>query len=51
MRSLGYMTASFASFFVERDAGSEHADIIGTKDLIVLREEIAKLRETLIQGR
>jgi voltage-gated potassium channel len=47
----GYITASFASFFVERDAESESTQVIGARDLAALREEIAGLREDLRQGR
>jgi len=39
----GYITASFASFFVGRDA-KEADDIAGSEDLRLLREEIAALR-------
>ena len=47
----GFITASFASFFIERDAVSENTEILGTKDLAALREEIAGLREALNRGR
>ncbi|MDQ4122914.1 MAG: potassium channel family protein [Acidobacteriota bacterium] len=40
----GYITASLASFFIERDAGSQEAEIIGTQEIAVLRAEIAALR-------
>jgi voltage-gated potassium channel len=39
----GYITASFASFFVGRDAGAPDATA-GASDLAALREEIALLR-------
>jgi len=47
----GYITASFASFFVERDAESEATQVIGARDLAALREEIAGLRQELRRGR
>jgi voltage-gated potassium channel len=40
----GYITASLASFFVERDAGSKNSEIVGTNDVAALRAEIAALR-------
>ena len=43
----GYITASFASFFVGRDAGSADAEIVGAGDITALREEIAALRRDL----
>jgi voltage-gated potassium channel len=43
----GYITASFGSFFIERDAVSDDTEILGTKDLAALRDEIASLREAL----
>ncbi len=43
----GYITASFASFFIGRDAASEEAETIGAADLARLSEEIAALRRDL----
>ncbi len=43
----GYITASFASFFVERDAASPRASTPSARDLARLRTEIAALREEL----
>lgn len=43
----GYITASFASFFVERDAASPEADTASNGDLTALRAEIAALRAEL----
>jgi voltage-gated potassium channel len=43
----GYITASFASFFVERDASSPKAATPSARDLARLRSEIAALREEL----
>jgi voltage-gated potassium channel len=40
----GYITASFASFFVERDAASPEGGTVGTADMAALRSEIAALR-------
>jgi voltage-gated potassium channel len=38
----GYITASFASFFVERDAASPEADTVSSADLAALRADLAK---------
>ena len=43
----GYITASFASFFVERDAASPRASTAGGADIAALRSEIAALRAAL----
>ena len=43
----GYITASFASFFVERDAASPEGETLGTADLAALRAEISALRAEL----
>jgi voltage-gated potassium channel len=43
----GYITASFASFFVDRDAAAPETDVVGAKDLRALRAEIAQLRAEL----
>jgi voltage-gated potassium channel len=40
----GYITASLASFFVERDAGSKETEIAGAKEIAALQAEIAALR-------
>lgn len=45
----GYITASFASFFVGRDAGAPGA-AAGASDLAAVREEIALLRTQLARG-
>jgi voltage-gated potassium channel len=47
----GYITATFASFFIGRDADAADAEVAGTKDLLALRDEIAALREELARGR
>ncbi len=44
---LGYVTASLASFFVDRDADSPDADVAGQKSIEALRQEIAALRDQL----
>ncbi len=44
----GYITASFASFFVERDATSPEGGTAGAVDLAALRTEIAALRAELL---
>lgn len=43
----GYITASFASFFVGRDAAAPDAETAGTADIAALRHEIAQLRQEL----
>lgn len=47
----GYITASFASFFVERDAASPETDTASSTDLVALRAEIAALRADLAARR
>jgi voltage-gated potassium channel len=47
----GYITASFASFFVGRDAASVDAEVVGARDLIALRDEVMALRRNLLQHR
>jgi voltage-gated potassium channel len=46
----GYITASFASFFVGRDAASPEADTPSSGDLAALQAEIAALRADLAAG-
>ena len=43
----GYITASFAGFFVGRDAADAEAEVAGARDIAALREEIAALRAEL----
>lgn len=45
----GYITASFASFFVGRDAAAPDSETPGLADLAALREEIAALRQELLR--
>ena len=45
----GYITASFASFFVGRDAADAGAEVAGGRDLAALREEVAALRGELLR--
>lgn len=40
----GYITASFASFFVGRDAGSAEGEVASTTDMAALHQEISALR-------
>ena len=47
----GYITASFASFFVGRDAAAPDAEIVSMGDIAELRSEIAKLRRELADDR
>jgi len=46
----GYITASFASFFVGRDAASGEAETVGSHDIAALRAEIAALRAELARA-
>ena len=46
----GCITASFASFFVGRDAASADAEVVGAPDIAALRTEIAALRGSLRPG-
>jgi voltage-gated potassium channel len=43
----GYITATFASFFVGRDAESDDSAVAGSNDIAALRKEIAALRADL----
>lgn len=43
----GYITASFASFFIGRDADSSAGDLAGAKELAALAAEIGALRRDL----
>lgn len=43
----GYITASFASFFVGRDAASDKAEVAGARDVAALTREIAGLQRLL----
>lgn len=47
----GYITASFASFFVGRDASAPDGELPGQADLAALREEIAALRAEVARRR
>lgn len=46
----GYITASFASFFVGRDASEADVPLVGTADFARLAEEIRELRLQLTPG-
>jgi voltage-gated potassium channel len=46
----GYITASFASFFVGRDASEADAPLAGSADFARLTEEVRQLRLQLSQG-
>lgn len=46
----GYITATLASFFVDRDAASPSSDVASAQDIRTLRLEIQKLREVLEMG-
>jgi voltage-gated potassium channel len=43
----GYITASFASFFIGQDAEAPEGEVAGSIELAALRREIAALREEL----
>lgn len=43
----GYITASIATFFINRDAGDEDAEVVGTQDIRKLEAEIAALRNDI----
>lgn len=43
----GYITATFASFFIGRDAEEPRGPVAGTADIQALRDEIAALRASL----
>jgi voltage-gated potassium channel len=43
----GYVTATLASFFINRDAQGEDAELAGAQSLEALRMEIAALRAEL----
>ena len=43
----GYVAGTLSSFFIERDAASDQAEIAGANSLAELREEIAALRAEL----
>ncbi len=42
-----YVTATLATFFVERDAENANSEIVGAEDIKVLRAEIGLLREEI----
>lgn len=46
----GYITATFASFFVGRDAQAPEAAIAGTAEIKALHDEVRALRELLAEG-
>ena len=46
----GYITASFASFFIGRDAEAPEGEIAGSSEIASLRAEIAALRRALEAG-
>lgn len=47
----GYVTATLASYFIDRDASRSDAAVAGTRDLDSLRQEIASLRQLIVDGR
>ncbi len=46
----GYVTASLATFFIERDAGDQKAELAGAQSIKELSAEIAALRRTINAG-
>jgi voltage-gated potassium channel len=47
----GYITASFATFFIGQEASDQDGDVAGAGDLAALRNEIALLRAEMRGGR
>lgn len=47
----GYITASFASFFIGQEASDPEGELGGAREIAALREEIAALRAELKDGR
>jgi voltage-gated potassium channel len=43
----GYIAATFASFFIGRDAEAPDAEVAGSAEIALLREEIRQLREAV----
>lgn len=43
----GYVTATFATFFIGRDAESDEAEVAGAKELARLRKEVIALRDDI----
>lgn len=46
----GYVTATLASYFIDRDASRSDAAVAGTRDVDSLRQEITTLRQLIIDG-
>jgi len=47
----GYITATLATFFIDRDAGDDRSDIASQDSIDTLRQEIAGLRQELLTPR
>jgi len=45
----GYVTATLATFFIDRDADDDEAELAGAKSIELLQSEIAALREEIQQ--
>ncbi len=43
----GYVTATFATFFIGRDAEEKDAPVAGSKDVVELKQEIIALRKSI----
>jgi voltage-gated potassium channel len=48
---LGYLTATFASFFIGRDAEEESGPVAGAAELRALQAEVAALRRAIEASR
>jgi len=44
----GYVTATFATFFIGRDAEEKDAPLVGAKDVVELKQEIISLRKSIL---
>jgi voltage-gated potassium channel len=40
----GYMTATLATFFIDRDAENDEAEVAGSKKIAALQQEMVALR-------
>lgn len=45
----GYVTATLATFFIDRDADDDEAELAGAKSIQLLQSEIAALRAEIQQ--
>jgi voltage-gated potassium channel len=47
----GYITASFATFFIGQEAQAEDGEVAGAREVLALRTEMTLLREELARSR